>query len=357
MTEYTEADDIRWMKNFTAYRGFVTEYCRNPTSSDIWEGIRVGKWLRNQRSASKKRLLTNERLELLNKHTGLWEAKEGTEKEEAELQMIEELAKKIGAAGKTPLTNITEVTQEIMMELIKNRIYCCEDILHTPNIKLKEIFKSKGYYLKAIAMHAVQPNITLITYRFIQVWLEKFGMGIELDKLDEIFNTIEINNNVKDILAKLNVPGREILTFYYGLEDGNKRTLDECSQKFKLSRVRVNQIITGSFRFMNQSGTINIAMHNSIVEEQRLKWCEQQKDAGKVKENKFTHITNNRIETLNLSTGIYNALKRAGINSIHDLIALDEWQLKQMRNIGKAGCLNLLELQKKILAEKNTLKL
>ena len=66
-----------------------------------------------------------------------------------------------------------------------------------------------------------------------------------------------------------------------------------------------------------------------------------------IEEDKKEKILEITIEELDLSVRSYNCLKRAGINTVEELIMRDEEEMMKVRNLGKKS---LEEVQQKLEA-------
>lgn len=118
------------------------------------------------------------------------------------------------------------------------------------------------------------------------------------------------------------------------ITDFDKLTLDVCTN----GSMNVDEAVSLAAKIMSEylSQFINLTDHVSDVEIM----VEKEED----KKEKILEIT---IEELDLSVRSYNCLKRAGINTVEELIMRNEEEMMKVRNLGKKS---LEEVQQKLEA-------
>lgn len=84
---------------------------------------------------------------------------------------------------------------------------------------------------------------------------------------------------------------------------------------------------------------------NGDMEQEDLPPEEPQVEEPQAEENEFSQKLDMTIEDLDLSVRSFNCLKRAGINTVRDLVAMTEEELIRVRNLGRKS---LEEVKKKL---------
>lgn len=133
-------------------------------------------------------------------------------------------------------------------------------------------------------------------------------------KIEFIRSNIGETVNIRDI-------------FWNNSEDVLKDVIENFNINFNTEEVEISKF---SDYYISAKHLDNI-ISKSLIEVDMSKAIEE----WLLKQDKCNETENNGIEKLNLDARSYNALGRAKINSISDLVALDEKQLKRIRNLGK----------------------
>lgn len=164
----------------------------------------------------------------------------------------------------------------------------------------------------------------------------------------------------------------EIISYRFGLEDGCNASLDDCKEHFGVTRERIRYCEAKALRKLRasrhplppilESSTEDKKQVDSIIEEieelhkspvyqkeaelrQRLRIIsmmpfEHAKKAKEYLDGGASDFTD--IERFNFSRRTYNCLKRAGINTIADIIRQDDWS--KVRNLNRQNLAEIVEI-------------
>lgn len=128
-------------------------------------------------------------------------------------------------------------------------------------------------------------------------------------------------------------------------------TLEETGKRFGVTRERIRQVESKGIRKLRRELTKNDGSV-SLEEFKQLNLrfgrlltiLKKQQIIGSALEFDDELIFKEMsIEYLGLNVRSYNCLKRAGINTIDDLLAIDKEQLKQVRNLGRYSYNEIIE--------------
>lgn len=201
-----------------------------------------------------------------------------------------------------------------------------------------------------------------------------------------IFNGKDIKDKV---LSTLTEREAEVLDLRYGLTDGKRTRLEDVGRKFNCTRERIRVIEEKALRklrhpsrrerikntaidsdreeqfirkyfehhdifsFANSDGLDDnvkselLEIYNNGIREREIKEEEEAKNryASEVKAYSYSTKIEDILGKLDLSVRSFNCLKRAGINTVGDLLALSEEETRNIRNLGPRG---FNEVQEKI---------
>lgn len=133
----------------------------------------------------------------------------------------------------------------------------------------------------------------------------------------------------------------------------NGETLEEVGKTFGVTRDRIRQIQAKALRKLRHPSRRKYYIKGKSVVEAEIKlleelheiekqnylnaikekWEQQQEERKELHEELKIDVSG-EIETLDLSLRSYNCLKRAGINTVGELIQTSASQLKKVRNLG-----------------------
>lgn len=147
----------------------------------------------------------------------------------------------------------------------------------------------------------------------------------EVMDIDEV--TDEMIERVDVALRELNPREERMLKLRFGLDDNQPRTLKAIGDEFSLSTERVRQIISKGSRKLRHPNKRNKVLGIPPVGKVSL-----------IDANKDTPI-----EALGLSIRSYNCLKRAGINTLGQILAMNEDDYRQVKNLGNKSTKEILE--------------
>lgn len=177
-----------------------------------------------------------------------------------------------------------------------------------------------------------------------------------------------------------------IICLRYGYNEENKSyTLQEVGNLYKVQRERIRQIESKALRIIRNSKVLNdifnldiINMENYLLEQRKYledKYQNTYKEFNRMKEllNTMDHMSeikdfihNNYpdiydliyseesiedfnifdkpIEKLNMSSRLYNCLKRGGYKTLKDIYTTDSRTILRIRNLGKCTTLELIDV-------------
>lgn len=186
---------------------------------------------------------------------------------------------------------------------------------------------------------------------FIKDIINEKDMSFEYGT-NKYINIDEIDN----LLAKYKPKEQEIIRMYYGL-DGTNYNFKEIESKFELARGRsgqirkkilnelskqdVNLIIHDTQKDINE---LNTDKENYEILSEKLKRLANFDNTDLSDENNMEESLNNiMLEDLEFSVRTYNCLKRAGKNSLFDILDYTPSTLIECRNLGKRGYDEIIE--------------
>lgn len=175
------------------------------------------------------------------------------------------------------------------------------------------------------------------------LYFDIFG-GIEYRKYLNNRNNLEL---VRDVMLAINAyPGRvelklrafSILEYRYR----DKMSLNEIGDIVGLSSTTVETIIIKTLRICRTPGNaVAKGLPGNETKEQREdrltseRLTEKFKEIQRIVDTELQTNGQTPIEELDLSVRAYNCLKRAGIDTLSQLIRLEEKDLLKIRNLGK----------------------
>lgn len=120
--------------------------------------------------------------------------------------------------------------------------------------------------------------------------------------------------------------------------DSNRFTLEEIGTKYDVTGNRIRDILNKALRKMRGNNKCKFILYHGIESYQQLLKIETEKTKSSVsslQEVLITDIFNNNEENMSdIKTRTYNCCKRAGINTLYDLLY---YPYCHIRNMGKAS--------------------
>ena len=140
----------------------------------------------------------------------------------------------------------------------------------------------------------------------------------------------DFDGSLEYVLHTLTERERRVLDFRY--KDG--LTFEEIGKRFCVTRERARQIHAKSLRKLRHSGRLNYLKYgvSEVIARQTENAWEAALASPPKLDIKPEDIT---LEELELSVRSYNCLKRAGMNTLHDVAEMTFDELCNVRNLGK----------------------
>ena len=139
----------------------------------------------------------------------------------------------------------------------------------------------------------------------------------------------DFDGSLEYVLHTLTERERRVLDFRY--KDG--LTFEEIGKRECVTRERIRQIHAKSFRKLRHPERLNYLKYGvSGVIARQTENAREVALASLPKQDKPEDIT---LEELELSVRSYNCLKRAGMNTLHDVAEMTFDELCNVRNLGK----------------------
>lgn len=169
---------------------------------------------------------------------------------------------------------------------------------------------------------------------------------------NKYINIDEIDN----LLAKYKTKEQEIIRMYYGL-DGTSYNFKEIESKFELARGRSGQIRKKILNELSKQD-VNLIVHDTqkdinelntdkenyeILSEKLKRLANFDNTDLSDKNNLEEYLNDITLEDLEFSVRTYNCLKRAGKNSLFDILDYTPSTLIECRNLGKRGYDEIIE--------------
>jgi hypothetical protein len=142
-----------------------------------------------------------------------------------------------------------------------------------------------------------------------------------------------------------------------------KLTLEQCGKEYGTTRERIRQIEAKALRKLRHPSRANMLKAVPLTELQaeraeyyklqnEYEWLKKafesltaQKAEPGVTMPMVEHATllEQPIETLDLSVRSFNCLKRRGVNTLRDIVGMTEYELAQVRNLGRKSYEEVIE--------------
>lgn len=182
----------------------------------------------------------------------------------------------------------------------------------------------------------------------MQEYLSSFTPDLSLDNylyfllhLQKIPDDFSIPKDYKDSLKycfETFLYTRESMVIQLRYFDSNRFTLEEIGTKYDVTGNRIRDILNKALRKMRGNNKCKFILYHGIESYQQLLKIETEKTKSSVsslQEVLITDIFNNNEENMSdIKTRTYNCCKRAGINTLYDLLY---YPYCHIRNMGKAS--------------------
>lgn len=231
----------------------------------------------------------------------------------------------VAAACEGRLTDFRGITKNIAESIIKQ-------------------LDAAGYLPERISRSLALRRLFISTGIFLEGTFDNLGKNVEFTETQRIF--------MCDCLLTfiLDADEKEVLLLRNGLADGKTWTLEAVGSELDFSSDHVHQLEDKALDKLREALRSNTALWRiafpEIVraEEQtdEYKRREEAKKRGVALDEEFCKwaaehedIMNEPIEDLDLSVRSFNCLKRAGKNTIGDLLQMKEGDFMKVRNLGR----------------------
>ena len=177
--------------------------------------------------------------------------------------------------------------------------------------------------------------------------LVKLVFGEDADLKD--YNGFD-DESLNYVFNDLSESDRDRFKYRIGLYDGKYKTLDETAEYFNVTKERIRQTEEKVIRKLRHPYRAKVLKYGlSFL---RNKKAELEKEyvqylAG-LNLGGTNYYSNIQIEKLNISYRAYSCLKRAGINTLAELMNLSVYNLAKIRNLGQRCLYELIDFRDKI---------
>ena len=242
-------NDIKWKHNFDNYKDYVIKHGRLPKVAEIWNEIPIGTWLRNQRKLLNEGKLDRKRMRLMDSFKLLWRAdtyKIVEYRNVIETQKILKQNESIRSTERTPLTDMVNVSPDIIKRAIDKGLNCCEAIVRAKHEDNYKIFSNAASSIELLAAHAIHKNVSKPTLLLLKYITGNFNISsIEI-------NMHNIDNRILEVLTEIPAREAEIVKLYFGYTDGIPHKLIELGKQYGITKSRASQIIIRAIKKLKQ---------------------------------------------------------------------------------------------------------
>ena len=158
-------------------------------------------------------------------------------------------------------------------------------------------------------------------------------MNIECAKeaVKEIFLVEEVSDEqaarLETIIRDLSDREERVFRMHYGLDDGHPRSLLEIAQEFAVSRETIRQVLSKAIKKLRHPTRTNAVLNDPIPYEKKL----------------VEYTLSTEIMDTDLSIRTKNCLKRAGINTVEQLLNTKIVAFYNIKNLGKRSFKEIID--------------
>lgn len=369
--------DHKWMENLTAYVDYIKKNYRFPTSTTIYQGHKIGYWIRNQMNARRNGCLAEEKERLLDCFMPPWKKNQIEKKD-----YLEQLLKKDWAtyvpSGKHSLLEI-EGFEKVhnMFQLHFSGIHTCEEYITF--LAKKNVAKEKLCSVYC----GIYPFLSVASAMFLCVLFDvRYNDLSDPEKMEAFFlqfpysTTADGEERIQKLLLKLSKKQRTVVEKKLGLY-GEPMPYQAIGEEFQISGEAIRQQYMKALAYLRTPKsqkfllmtatdldlyflsplTKGILYRNNIRTNEHLAGISQNDVKLKVLPNNSANreyvlkeITcslgiskknTTPLERYNLSCRSYNALRRFGISNYEELMEYCgkelEKRLLQISGLGKGS--------------------
>lgn len=369
--------DHKWMENLTAYVDYIKKNYRFPTSTTIYQGHKIGYWIRNQMNARRNGCLAEEKERLLDCFMPPWKKNQIEKKD-----YLEQLLKKDWAtyvpSGKHSLLEI-EGFEKVhnMFQLHFSGIHTCEEYITF--LAKKNVAKEKLCSVYC----GIYPFLSVASAMFLCVLFDiRYNDLSDPEKMETFFlqfpysTTADGEERIQKLLLKLSKKQRTVVEKKLGLY-GEPMSYQAIGEEFQVSGEAIRQQYMKALAYLRTPKsqkfllmtatdldlyflsplTKGILYRNNIRTNEHLAGISQNDVKLKVLPNNSANreyvlkeITcslgiskknTTPLERYNLSCRSYNALRRFGISNYEELMEYCgkelEKRLLQISGLGKGS--------------------
>lgn len=369
--------DHNWMENLIAYVDYIKKNYRFPTSTTIYQGHKIGYWIRNQMNARRNGCLAEEKERLLDCFMPPWKKNQIEKKD-----YLEQLLKKDWAtyvpSGKHSLLEI-EGFEKVhnMFQLHFSGIHTCEEYITF--LAKKNVAKEKLCSVYC----GIYPFLSVASAMFLCVLFDvRYNDLSDPEKMEAFFlqfpysTTADGEERIQKLLLKLSKKQRTVVEKKLGLY-GEPMPYQAIGEEFQISGEAIRQQYMKALAYLRTPKsqkfllmtatdldlyflsplTKGILYRNNIRTNEHLAGISQNDVKLKVLPNNSANreyvlkeITcslgiskknTTPLERYNLSCRSYNALRRFGISNYEELMEYCgkelEKRLLQISGLGKGS--------------------
>lgn len=370
-----------WLSNLEIFRKYINEFNKLPTTITVYEGFKLGDWIKNQKYQLNHDKLTDTQIKMLNSVNSFWNGTTDEKNNENKRLLINSDWKSKIDSDKIP---IDELYQDNDLYLcLRYNILDCESfykLFFNKNNLLNKLSNTNIYECLSKIIPLFDPSYSRL---ILAICGNRISEDInETKKIFESFtycSIAEMKSKINQILGTLTEREEKVICLRYGLHDNKWKSLAEIGTILNLHPERIRQIETRALRKLRNPFRLKILYitntvldHKSLSRETRARLYRDGMDSEiKVREyfeqnhshlrinnydlyeelkdfldqlsidrqihnNKFecTDALNMSLEELNLSVRAYNCLRRSGIKTVNELTNKTIEDMYKVRNLG-----------------------
>ena len=369
--------DHKWMENLTAYVDYIKKNYRFPTSTTIYQGHKIGYWIRNQMNTRRNGCLAEEKERLLDCFMPPWKKNQIEKKD-----YLEQLLKKDWATyvpfGKHSLLEI-EGFEKVhnMFQLHFSGIHTCEEYIIF--LAKKNVAKEKLCSVYC----GIYPFLSVASAMFLCVLFDiRYNDLSDPEKMEAFFlqfpysTTADGEERIQKLLLKLSKKQRTVVEKKLGLY-GEPMSYQAIGEEFQISGEAIRQQYMKALAYLRTPKSQKLLLmtetdldlyflspitkgilyrNNIYTMKQMNELCHEHKalkilpSCPAYRQSVMEEITHNLyishknatpLEEYQLSFRSYNALRRFGISNYGELMeycgAYPEKRLLQISGLGKGS--------------------